>query len=111
MKIALFLGVAGMMLPMVSHGQSVDKSEPQKVYIKPAQLLFEDREIFVYVEEQWVLVNAVHSDALGLFVTPLIANYPWTRWLCPECGYNNNGADKTCQKEDYGKKCGFPRPN
>lgn len=110
MKMTMFLVIVGMILPMVSHSQQVEEAEPQKVYLESSQLAIVDREILAFVEGQWISVNAVYSDPLGLYVA--YSKYPRTRWTCRECGYNNYGGDETCQKVDEitGKKCGKPRP-
>ena len=112
MKMTIFLAIVGMMLPMVSHAHSVEDVDQQKIYIEPAQLSFVDHQMFACVAGEWVSVDSIHSDAQGLYVKPLVHNYPYTRWICT-CYYNNDGADTTCQRvidENTGKKCGRPRP-
>ncbi len=111
MKIAMILGVIGMLLPAISHGQSLEETEPQKVYVQPTELAIADREIFAFIAGQWVSVNAIYCDAVGLYVEPSSKNPYHSRWWCKECGYSNNGYDKTCQRElPNGQLCGNPRP-
>jgi hypothetical protein len=112
MKIMVFLGLIGMMLPMVSHGQSMMAQEvaSQKVYVDSSQLFIADREMFACVAGEWIPVNAIHADANGIYIKPCI-DYSFIRWMCPTCGYNNDGQAQTCQRDlRTGGKCGYPRP-
>jgi hypothetical protein len=113
MKKMMLPGIIGMILPMISYAEPVIEREveQQKVYIEPAQLLFADREMFAFVAGEWVSVDTIQSDANGIFIKPCI-DYSFVRWICPACGYNNDGEARTCQRDlRTGGKCGYPRPN
>jgi hypothetical protein len=95
----------------MSNGQETEKEESEKIYIIPKQLSFTEREIYAYIDKEWALVNTIGSDPSGLYVHLRVTNYPYTRWLCPKCGYNNAGYSKTCQREyPDGSKCERERP-
>jgi hypothetical protein len=80
----------------------------EKIYIEPNQLVFMNNEMWAYVKGTWVSISALFSDTHGLY----IHNYPYTRWICKICGYNNYGGDTTCQNRDQMTKkyCHAPRP-
>lgn len=113
MKKAVFLGIIGMLLPMVSSYGEEQVKEPEKIYVQPSQVTIVDQGIFAFIKEQWEPVTAVYADAFGVYVVG-IANYPYTRWICRAsgCNYNNDGADTTCRRWDAtrNKYCGAPRP-
>jgi hypothetical protein len=110
MKKTMFLGIIGMLLPLFSYGQTVQETEMEKVYVTASQLAITNQKIFAFLEGQWIPVNGIHSDALGVYIKPCI-DYARIRWIC-ECGYNNDGEAATCQKDlRTGGKCGKPRPS
>ncbi len=110
MKGTFLYTIIGIVLPLVTYAQSIE--EAGRVYVDSSQITFVGREIFVHIEGEWISVNAVYSDLLGMYIVG--AKYPNSRWICraPGCYYNNSGSDDTCQREDLktGKKCGAPRP-
>lgn len=115
-----FLMVFSMFLPMTSYPANLDSSnetahisidsieEPEKIYIETSQLSFEGHHMFACIKGEWIAIRALYWDEDGLY----IHNYPYTRWICRGCGFNNYGGDTTCQRKDQmtGKKCGYPRP-
>jgi len=103
-----FLRFFGMLLPMVFHGNPVAEEALQKIYVEPAQIAFSDQWILACIEGEWVSVDAIYRDAQGLYV--LNKNPYHSRWICPECWFNNNGWDETCQNDLPSGKCGYPRP-
>ncbi|MGB7979132.1 MAG: hypothetical protein WCF19_08290 [Chlamydiales bacterium] len=102
-------GILAMMLSALSQAQGVEGAEPQKFYIEPSQLAFANGEIFAHVAGEWVPIDAIYSSANGMLAA-IKKNPNLNRWICV-CHYNNNGWDKTCQREyGNGEKCGLPRP-
>ncbi len=84
------------------------EGESQKVYIDSSQVMFDHNTIFVNLGGEFISVDALYAEANGLHIRK---DPDHNRWFCPICNFNNNGWDKTCQR-DYGngKKCGHPRP-
>lgn len=109
MKKSLVLGILAMMLPLVSQAQEMEEIELQKIYVEPSQVAFAYGGMFAYIGGEWVPLDAIYSDTGGLLAS--IKKDPnIDRWICV-CRYNNNGWDKTCQREyGNGEKCGLPRP-
>ena len=110
MKLVVFLGIIGTMLPVVSHAQltkaHIQEDESQKVHVNLSQLFFTDREILAYVAGSWVPVSALYSDC-GAYLAVIR-----TRWICPICLYNNHELSPTCRRwyEEIQRYCGHPRP-
>lgn len=112
MRRAIFWGIIGMVLPLVSYSHE-QAEEPEKIYVHPNQVSIGDQGIFAFIKDQWIPVTAVYADVFGVYIVG-VANYPYTPWICrvPGCNYNNNGADTTCRRWDARKQqlCGGPRP-
>ncbi len=97
-----------MALPMISHAQQVEKSELQKMYIEPSQLAFDIHGIFALVGGQWIPVDSISTDAMGLYATYRNPNHG--RWRCPRCMFSNDPWEDFCQNYVGNRLCLTPRP-
>ena len=109
MKRVDFLRVITIVFPIISYSQLVDLKQrcvPQKIYVEPSQLMFDNGEIFAQIEGQWRVVNSIYSDPRGYIAVIQ------TRWICPLCFYNNDERAKTCERwyQDRREYCRCPRP-
>jgi len=55
---------------------------PEKVYIDSQNIQIVDNNIVVYLHNNWVAVNGIHSDSRGLYIRPDSA---LGFWVCPYC--------------------------
>lgn len=111
MKYILLL-ILSLLPPVAFYGHSSLQvlTEEAKVYINPSQLVFTDQAMLAFIEGEWVPIDALYKDSQG-YLASIKKDPNLNRWLCPNCRYNNNGWDKTCQREyGNGEKCGYPRP-
>lgn len=69
----------------------------EKRYIDPSNVCFEQKEIYVQLDQNWVVTNAVYADADGFYI--LEAKGGWT---CGYCSYYNEGNTWTC--DNCGKR-------
>ncbi len=67
------------------------QQDQKKIYVSPENILVQDKNIFVLLDQQWVVVEGLHSDKDGIYLN--VANI----WICPRCGYEN-------KKNKYGNK-------
>lgn len=89
--------------------QQPEQQELSNIYIHSSQIVFLNNAIFANFQEELIPVRAIYADAYGL-----IASIDWSRvrWICPRCGYNNDGDATTCQKAlRTGGTCGERRPS
>ncbi len=113
--VMIFLTALSTTLPIIGYPSEPNASQEhpssfdaEKYYIDPSQLAFINKEIWAYVNGTWISIQALFSDEGGLY----IHNYPWSRWICRACGYNNAGISKTCQRyyPEIREFCNYPRP-
>ena len=58
----------------------IGKSE--KIYLSPVDIQIGQKEIFVYINNNWVQTSMLHSDPSGIYVE----NPNFSAWLCDRCG-------------------------
>jgi hypothetical protein len=93
-------------LPIAMHASSeqgdsnqIDSAKLEKIYISSNHLLFDNTDMYAYLNDNWVQVNAVYSDDEGLFVECKQPNP--TCWYCPDCRtYHSDSMPCPYKKED-----------
>lgn len=82
--------------------RSPTHSEKQeKVYISPDHLQFNNHQMHVFHDDNWIQVHAIYSDSNGLFIDRKQAS-PET-WYCNNCRTYHN-ADQKCPYEQVKKR-------
>jgi hypothetical protein len=71
--------------------------EKVKRYIDPRNVRFEQKEMHVQVDQNWVITNAIYTDADGFYVLETKGG-----WTCGYCSYYNEKNNWTC--DNCGKK-------
>ncbi len=92
-KCVLFLLALSVAIQIQAKEQPSDKIE--KVYLPSECVRIEKGALFVFLQNQWVQTQSIHSDSVGLYVDA-IKFLPWycsncsrwtTGWFCCEhCG-------------------------
>ena len=70
----------------------------QKLYIDPANVIFDSHEIHVCVDSNWMTTDAVFTDVNGFYI-----NADKGGWNCPRCQNWETTNLFTCSK------CGYQR--
>ena len=92
--------VALFMLVVVCYSTSAWGAE-DKYYVDPQSVVFKDNTILVAIGQDWVVTNAVYTDADGFYIQE--AKWPWTPFICKECRKANPPYNLVCEV------CGTPR--
>lgn len=83
-------------VPMLdaNHVQVSDSKQEriEKRYINPNQVQFGQKEMYVQMGEDWVVTNAVYTDAEGFYILETKGG-----WTCGYCGGYNEGSYWTCE--------------
>lgn len=66
----------------------------EKLYIESSQVRFIGKEIFLLVDENFIRVDSVKTDFLGLYAE---RGY----WVCPACGQKNRLGCWDCDHCEY----------
>jgi hypothetical protein len=74
-------------------GHDQNQAKVEKRYIDPSQVQFNQKEMYVQLDQNWVATNAVYTDADGFYI--LEAKGGWT---CGGCGNYNEGNLWTCDR-------------
>ena len=82
-----------------------------RTYVQPNQIALSDTGIFVYLENAWILTEALHTDASGLYVINLVDEKLFG-WKCPKCGRKQlppkGGSFQLARAADSGRLTGGP---
>ena len=54
----------------------------EKKYIDPNNVRFEQKEMYVQIDQNWVVTNAVYTDTNGFYILETKGG-----WTCGYCGY------------------------
>jgi len=60
------------------------------MYIDPNNIRFDQKDIFVYLNQNWIKTNAIYSDENGLFI-------PVNDWICGVCHRENKRQMFECE--------------
>lgn len=69
----------------------------EKRYVDPSNVRFAQKEMYVQLDQDWVVTNAVYTDSTGFYI--LEAKGGWT---CGYCTFYNEGNGWTC--DNCGRK-------
>ena len=111
MKYLLFL-IIPLLLPLGFYGDSALQplTDETKIYINPSQVVLTDQVMLALIGGEWIPIDSLSKDSQG-YLASIKKDPNLNRWICLNCRYNNNGWDRTCQREyGNGEKCGHPRP-
>jgi hypothetical protein len=100
-KITAFLTCVALAITMFAwseqaHSNLTRSSESEKIYITPGQLHFDNNNIYVLHNNDWLQVNALYSDGKDLFIERKQPS-PET-WYCSVCRTYHSG-DQKCPQE------------
>lgn len=95
-SISFFLFIMICSISYANKNESIDVKTQKitKLYIDPNSIQFDEKNIYVCINQNWVQVSAIFTDELGFFIVN--EQQPWT---CPRCDFYN-------KKLTY--KCGNP---
>jgi lipopolysaccharide biosynthesis regulator YciM len=68
----------------------------QKLYVDPANVVFDSHEIHVLVDSNWITTDAVFTDTSGFYV-----DADKIKWLCPNCKKWETESLVECSKCHY----------
>jgi len=94
----IFLMMATVSQAHEGHSKVESTTEETKTYIDPTNIQFNNKQIYVRLNQDWVQTNAVFSDATGLYI---VSNKGG--WTCGYCAYYNTTNLWVCDN------CGRPR--
>lgn len=63
----------------------------EKKYIEPSNVRFEQKKMYVQLDQNWIVTNAVYTDANGFYILE-----PKGGWTCGYCHYYNEENIWTC---------------
>ena len=80
---------------VTNHARMSDpqQSKQEKRYIDPNNIHFEQKEMYVQLDQNWVVANAVYTDTNGFYILETKGG-----WNCGNCGKYNEGNNWTCEK-------------
>jgi hypothetical protein len=78
-----------------NHAQMSDphQAKIEKRYIDPNNVRFEQKEMYVQLDQNWVITNAVYTDADGFYILETKGG-----WTCGYCGNYNEGSYWVCER-------------
>jgi rubrerythrin len=96
---AMFIAVMGSSVSAFCHSEPVHSKEAklEKMYVDLSNIHFDQKDMYVYLNEEWVGTNAIYSDAEGFYIIETQGG-----WTCGSCGYYNEGNNWTC--DDCGRR-------
>lgn len=88
----LMRSISFLLFIMICTASYANKNEPTdvkahkitKLYIDPNNIRFDEKNIYVYINQSWVKTSGIFTDELGFY----IVNEQGT-WTCPKCGWRN----------------------
>ncbi len=73
----------------------IDSHKEGKIYVDSNKIVFDNKEIHVCLNQNWVQTNAVFADANGFYIVDEKGG-----WTCGFCGYYNTTSLRYCDNCD-----------
>lgn len=91
-----FLGIANISQAyechsQISHQAKMEPKTDNKTYIDSNKIMFENKEIYVCLNQNWLKTDAVYSDTNGYYIVNDKGG-----WTCSVCGFYNTMSLRYC---------------
>lgn len=74
-----------------NNSESTKESKITKIYIDPNNIQFDEKHIYVCIDQEWIQVSAIFTDKLGFFIVN-----EQQAWTCPRCNFYNTKLTYKC---------------